>query len=259
MRLVSLHDKDEIEALLRRNTYLHLYSLGDLDDFFWGRTTWYGLGGRCPPVLLYAGAAPPVLLALADAPLDEPREQLRLVMPLLPRRLYAHLSPGLADVLGEEYRVASHGEHHKMGLTKPELLDGVDTSEVVPLGERDAHDLEALYRASYPGNWFDPRMLGTRHYYGIRRGGELVCAAGVHVYSPRYRVAALGNVATRPDRRGKGLATRASAKLCRALLRTVEHIGLNVKADNAAAVACYERLGFERVASYEECSLEARC
>ena len=36
------------------------------------------------------------------------------------------------------------------------------------------------------------------------------------------------------------------------LQRTVDHIGLNVKADNAAAVACYRRLGFRPVAEYEE-------
>ncbi|MEJ7708630.1 MAG: hypothetical protein WKF84_01940 [Pyrinomonadaceae bacterium] len=35
MRIVCLHSKVEIERLLRRNLYLHLYALGDLDDFFW--------------------------------------------------------------------------------------------------------------------------------------------------------------------------------------------------------------------------------
>jgi len=122
MRLVSLHSKGKIEALLRRNTYLHLYSIGDLDDFFWEYTTWYGLQQGGPPVLLYTGAAPPVLLALAEEPLVPSRELLRLVMPLLPRRLYAHLSEGLADVLGEAYRVSSHGKHYKMGLTKTALV-----------------------------------------------------------------------------------------------------------------------------------------
>jgi ribosomal protein S18 acetylase RimI-like enzyme len=34
---------------------------------------------------------------------------------------------------------------------------------------------------------------------------------------------------------------------------------LNVKADNVVAIACYEGLGFEEVATYEEYSLEAEC
>jgi predicted GNAT family acetyltransferase len=38
--------------------------------------------------------------------------------------------------------------------------------------------------------------------------------------------------------------------------RSVE-FGLNVKADNAAAIACYHRLGFERVATYGEYMLTA--
>lgn len=259
MRLISLHDKGTIEALLRRNPYLHLYSIGDLDDFFWEHTTWYGLGRDDPPVLLYNAPTPPVLLALAVEPLAHARELLRLVMPLLPRRLYAHLSGNLADVLAEEYRVNSHGTHYKMGLTKAALLGGVEASEVRRLRKSDAHDLEALYRVSYPGNWFDARMLETGHYYGIERGGELVSVAGVHVYSPAYRVAALGNITTHPDWRGRGLAAMVTAKLCRELMSTADHIGLNVKADNVAAITCYEGLGFEKIASYEECLLEAKC
>ena len=41
MRAISLRDKHLIESALRRNTQLHLYELGDLDDFFWDHTTWY--------------------------------------------------------------------------------------------------------------------------------------------------------------------------------------------------------------------------
>ena len=43
MSLVCLHDKAVIEGFLRRNPLLHIYPLGDLDDFFWPHTTWYGL------------------------------------------------------------------------------------------------------------------------------------------------------------------------------------------------------------------------
>jgi len=43
MKAVCLHDKSAIEQFLRRNTWLHLYELGDLDEFFWQYTTWYAL------------------------------------------------------------------------------------------------------------------------------------------------------------------------------------------------------------------------
>ena len=83
----------------------------------------------------------------------------------------------------------------------------------------------------------------------IRRGRALVSVAGVHVYSPQYKVAALGNITTRPDARGQGLGTAVTARLCQELLRAgMECVGLNVKADNQGAVACYEKIGFARVA-----------
>jgi predicted GNAT family acetyltransferase len=82
--------------------------------------------------------------------------------------------------------------------------------------------------------------------------------AGVHVYSEPYRVAALGNVATHTAHRGQGLATTAVAALCRNLLGTVDHVGLNVAADNTAAIRCYQRLGFRIIATYEECYVESQ-
>ena len=82
------------------------------------------------------------------------------------------------------------------------------------LGESDLLELDELYRAAYPGTWFTPRMLATGRYVGIRHDGRLACVAGVHVYSPTWGVAALGNVATLPELRGRGLARAACAALC---------------------------------------------
>jgi ribosomal protein S18 acetylase RimI-like enzyme len=36
----------------------------------------------------------------------------------------------------------------------------------------------------------------------------------------------------------------------------IEHVGVNVRADNRSAVACYERIGFQRVADYGEYTVE---
>jgi ribosomal protein S18 acetylase RimI-like enzyme len=258
--VLCLHAKEDVERFARGNPLLHVYSIGDLDDFFWPYTTWYALrdGGQVRQlVLLYTGQELPTILALADPPVGAMRDLLRDLLRVLPRRFYAHLSDGVADVLAGDYRVRSHGAFHKMGLIDRSRLAGFDGSEAVALSPADAEALHALYQASYPGNWFVPRMLQTGFYYGIRREGALACVAGVHVYSPRYKVAALGNITTRPDARGQGLATAATARLCQELLRGgIEHVGLNVNADNRAAIACYEKLGFERVAGYGEYSVE---
>jgi ribosomal protein S18 acetylase RimI-like enzyme len=258
--MVCAHDRGDLEAFLRRNTYLHLYEIGDLDDFFWPYTTWYAAcddSGIREVALLYLGCKPPTLLALTPGASPAMRDLLRSSMHLLPQRIYAHLSDGLVGILKETYGVRSHGRHLKLALTHPAAAEDFDASDVAQLSRSDVDELQALYQESYPGNWFDPHMLETGCYYGIRRQKRLVSVAGIHVISRQYRVAVLGNVTTHPDLRGQGLATRACAALCRVLLPLVDHVGVNVKADNASALACYSRLGFERVASYGEFDLRA--
>lgn len=258
--VVCLHEKAEVEEFCRRNPFLHLYALGDLDDFFWPHTTWYALreGGQVRQLaLLYSGQSMPTLLALAEEPTGLMRDLVQDLARLLPRRFYAHLTEGVAEVLARGYRLQSHGTFHKMGLTDRARLAAFDTSDAASMSAADTEALLALYAASYPGNWFAPRMLETGCYFGVRGGQAVVSVAGVHVYSPKYKAAALGNITTRPDARGRGLATVATARVCQELLRSgIEHIGLNVKADNHSAIACYAKLGFERVADYGEYTVE---
>lgn len=257
MPVVSLHRPEEIEPVLRRNVFLHIYALGDLDPAFWPFTTWYGLedGGEVRAMLLlYTAYDTPTLMALADPPHEPLWQLLRQARRLLPQRVYAHLSPGCLEALGPGVRADSHGPHLKMALLDP-APDVAGVERVECLTHADVPELRALYEIGYPGHWFDPRQIDTGHYYGLRVGGELVSAAGPHVYSPAQRVAALGNIVTHPAHRGRGYAAAVTARLCRELRATVDHIGLNVKADNAAAQACYRGQGFRPVAEYEEVAM----
>ena len=257
MPVISLHDRERIEPVLRRNVFLHIYALGDLDDFFWPFTTWYALedGGDVRAILLlYTAFETPTLMALGDPPYEPLHALLSSARQILPPRVYAHLSPGCREALGPGVVAQSRGPHLKMALGEPRL-DVPGVSEVVCLKANDIADLRALYAVGYPANWFDPRQIETGHYYGLRNNGELVSAAGPHVYSPGQRVAALGNIVTHPEHRGKGYAAAVTARACTELGRSVDQIGLNVKADNSAAVACYERLGFRPIAEYEEVML----
>jgi RimJ/RimL family protein N-acetyltransferase len=249
----SVHDRSELAALLRRDPARHAYELGDLDDFFWPYTSWFRHDDAV--ALLYHGLAVPTLIAL-----DPPRAASALLtglLPVLPRRFYAHLSPGSDAALAEGFDAEPYGRHLKMALTDAGRLAAAEPAgEVLDAG--DLPDLARLYAEAYPGNWFDRRMVETGHYVGVRRAGRIVAVAGVHVWSPVYRVAALGNVTTHPTARGRGLATAAVAALCRLLLETVDVVTLNVKADNAAAVAVYHRLGFTPVSDYDEFEFTAR-
>jgi predicted GNAT family acetyltransferase len=120
------------------------------------------------------------------------------------------------------------------------------------LGEADLAPLQDFYRVGYPGNWFEPRLLATGKFAGPFMNSTLVSAAGIHVYSRRYGVAALGNISTLPGLRGRGLATAVTAWLCRDLIQSAANIVLNVQSDLASAIACYKKLGFEFHADYEE-------
>ncbi len=260
MNVFAMSDRRILERSLRQNIYLNLYSIGDLDDFFWPWTRWYGIGAEHDPdavALVYRGIEPPTVLALDEEP--EPMgELLGELAPDLPDRFYGHLSPGLAAALARDFSVVAHGEHYKMALHTLDEVAGVDCSAATRLSRGDAEELRSFYARAYPDNWFDPRMLETGQYFGIRSDDGLVAVAGIHVYSPTYRVAALGNITTLPEYRGYGLARTVTAATCRSLAATVDHIGLNVKADNEAAVGLYRSLGFEVVASYGEFTFERR-
>ena len=253
-------DVARLAAYLRRNRELHLYELGDLDDFFFPHTRWWGSGDAELEALclVYEGSFGATLLAFADPGAEAPMQSLlRAIEPRLPARFHAHLSNGLARSVSRRFELTSRTPALKLALRDTGAVAAVDTAGVVAVDPSDLDGVESFYRASYPGNWFDPRMLETGRYCGVRDGNRWLAIAGVHVYSREYRVAALGNIASACDARGRGLGAKVTAALCQTLLRDgIEVIGLNVMRDNEAALRCYRKLGFETIAENEE--LEAQ-
>lgn len=263
MHLETLSDRARIERHLRRDAALHLYELGDLDDFFFPHTSYRALVDGDTIVamgLLYHATGLPVLVAMGH-PHDAAnvRALVRALRGDLPARVYGHLAPGTHDALGDAFHVDEHGLHDRMVLVDRSKVDAVDTRGACTLAPSDRAEVEALFARAYPGNWFVPRMLETNTYAGVRRDGVLVAVAGVHVVSRSMRVAALGNVTTDPAHRGQGLGRIATAAVCNRLRGLdVETIGLNVESTNESAIALYRRLGFDRVSSYEEVMITKR-
>jgi predicted GNAT family acetyltransferase len=128
--------------------------------------------------------------------------------------------------------------------------------QCVQLTLSDEPQLQQLYQIAYPGNYFHPNMLSTNKYYGIKKNEAILSVAGVHVYSQKYRIATLGNVTTHPLMRNRGLAKKCVVTLLKTLEPEVDFIGLNVKADNDAAIALYRTVGFTIASSYEEALFE---
>ncbi len=80
-----------------------------------------------------------------------------------------------------------------------------------------------------------------------------MAAAGPHLVSPTYGVAAVGNVFTHPDYRGRGYGTLTTSAVVAELLGLgMRDVVLNVEQANAVAVRLYERLGFERYCPFLE-------
>ncbi|MCX5195404.1 GNAT family N-acetyltransferase [Streptomyces sp. NBC_00249] len=113
--------------------------------------------------------------------------------------------------------------------------------EAVRLGPGDVPEVLELIALTKPGP-FLPRTVELGTYLGIRHQGRLVAMAGERLRPPGWTE--ISAVCTRPDHRGRGLATR----LVRAVAAGIRDRGdvpfLHTAAHNTAAVRLYESIGF---------------
>ena len=265
---VNSGDKEKISRFLNRSPYLHLYAIGDLDERFSPFTEFFGIqdgngndgtGYLKEVACVYKGGTPPTVMALSGdfhpkKDSSAMRKLLSFLIPKLPETIEAHLSPGLEDCFSDEYIISSVKPYYKMALTDPDKSKAADMSCIERLGDQDISDMLELYESGYPGNWFEPDMLDLNCYFGIREPGEkrLICIAGTHVYSPDRRAAALGNIVTRQEFRGRGYGERVTAGICRDFVSAGMRVGLNVRQDNKAAISCYRKAGFTLHAEFSE-------
>jgi len=116
----------------------------------------------------------------------------------------------------------------------------------------DAAALGAFY-ANYPASTFTPDQLAHGIFYGVWQGDRLLTAAGTHVVAAEYGIAAVGNVFTLPEARGRGYGAATTAGVVGALLDgACDEVILNVVVANTVARAIYARLGFVEHCAYSE-------
>lgn len=250
-------DRNVILSFLRKNPDIQYYCLGDLDDFFFPSTTWYSLKSDdkiLSLAMLYSGGEVPTLLLFYEGDASSSVDLLDKIRPLLPGKFFAHLTPPLKKIFKKEEIAEDYGPHYKMVLKLPK--EDIPDHNIQRLQLRDIDRILELYSAAYPFNWFDSRMLQTGKYFGYFINNRLTGISGIHVYSPKYRVAALGNIAVAPDQRGKGIAYKLTVRLCNDLRNDTDIIGLNVKSDNDVAIRCYRKAGFEITGEYDECLIQ---
>jgi GNAT superfamily N-acetyltransferase len=109
------------------------------------------------------------------------------------------------------------------------------------LSSKAADELREFYKCCGVPAW-TPTALELGPFYAVREGEEVVSVAGVHFVTPF--TAELGNVATHPDYRGKGYASKCVAAVTDELLETTPSVILHFFEDNTSAQKLYEKMGF---------------
>jgi ribosomal protein S18 acetylase RimI-like enzyme len=222
------------------------YALADLDPHYAPNCTWLVNGNAA--VLVYDGLIPPVLFAHGD-PLDA-----AALFDQVPPRRYQFTLMGIhRDLLGERLQPEFEKSMWRMAL-QTSAFPTLDDAGVVRLGAADLSAVLAL-TADHPDrpDSFAADQLAQGVFYGLATEEGLAAIAGTHVLAPESRVAAVGNVFTRPDLRGQGLGTRVTAAVVGALIEAgIETIVLNVAMDNQPAIRVYRKLGFWPYRGYYE-------
>jgi ribosomal protein S18 acetylase RimI-like enzyme len=248
-------DKKRLEEHFRKNPVLFAYHLGDLDDFYFHDCQWGVMYGRTThideAVLIYHRGDIPTVLAFGIG--DRFGELLDEMATLLPRKFYCHFQEQSRARLAGLYSETGLGSHRKMKLEdfRPLSLEG-HAAHIQRLNSSYREQLRDLYKSVYPGNYFDDRMLTTGKYFGFLVEDKVLAVSGVHVYSPEYKIAVLGNIVTSPACRNLGYASLLTSRLCEELVSENCTVCLNVKDDNVSAILVYEKLGFATVCRYEE-------
>jgi RimJ/RimL family protein N-acetyltransferase len=241
-------DRSMLRRFLETDRLYSAYALCDLDDREFHRTRW-GValvdGGPIAVVLQYAGYSPQPLFVMGE--------------PVGVEAVLADvIKPRTAYVTGRSEHLAAIATRYRVEEGPPMVRMWVDQehfrpfpAEVKRLLPLEIGDLNSLYQLSLASS-LPARAIGEGLYYGIRVGGRLVSAAGTHVISPRARLAAVGNVMTHADFRGRGYATAVTGAVTADLLRFCDQVVLNVRADNPPALAAYRRLGYQVSVTLEE-------
>lgn len=250
MNLIELTDPKRIRSFLETDRAWADYALGDLEPELYKRTEWYGAEEQGDPIalaMLYYGLQPPICFLMGEA---RGVEQILAQAVSLPQIGLSVLDEHL-PVLQRFYTIVDGTPMWKMALDagnfKPVAMDGATR-----LSWRDVPDLQALY-ALGGGDAFSPDEIERGVFYGLREADRLIAVAGTHVVSDNGHIAALGNVMTHPNQRGRGLATKVtSAVIAELIKRGVSTIGLSVSRENAAAIRVYEKLGFKKHVPFHE-------
>ena len=259
MEIKECSDREKIKQFLLEDPYQHLYELGNLHEKLFRRSKWFcafeGSTIKATAMVHEAGIEKDnMMFLLENRDIDACQELLKGIKSHLPGSFYAHLSKEAAEILKPGYEISEPVIYNKMKISGDMLVNNcIKYPEFTyRVNKNDFEPMSLFLRSINPSAFFMPAMLETGKYFIVRKNSDLIAMAGVHFYSKETSTAAIGNVATAPEFRGKGYAGSVTASLVRDLWKDVKYIGLNVRADNVPAIKAYEKMGFVFYSSHEE-------
>jgi ribosomal protein S18 acetylase RimI-like enzyme len=163
------------------------------------------------------------------------------------------------NVTGEWHCIVSeYWQRELTNAVQPEDNEETDlNASTVRLGIENIEQIKELYADglanSEAPDFFSENMVRNGVFFGIRKGEELVAAAGTHLVAPAASVAAIGCVYTRRDHRGRGFGATVTSSVLATLKRGgIRTVVLNVNQANKSAIRVYQRLGFKQHCSFFE-------
>jgi ribosomal protein S18 acetylase RimI-like enzyme len=117
------------------------------------------------------------------------------------------------------------------------------TLDIQALGEADEPQMVELVDLTKPGP-FAPRARLMGEFRGLFDGGRLIAMSGERMRTSTFTE--ISAVCTHPDYRGRGYAKQFVSVGGNEIIVTGKTPFLHVFADNALAIATYEKLGFIR-------------
>jgi ribosomal protein S18 acetylase RimI-like enzyme len=235
-----------ISDFLEQERVANAYPLGYLDRSYAAECSWYGASHDDElraVVLVYSGLSRPGVFSAGDA--AGVAAIVRDFAHAMPERATAHVAPDHQGALHHSFRERTPLRRmHRMALRREDFRDdGRDTSGVARLSHADTAAIMQLYGV-WPDHFFEPYQLGSGLYFGVREGTRLVSIAGIHNVSLSADVAAIGNLVTHPDARGRGYALQCTSMLLREVFARVSLVTLDVEHGNEPAIRTYRHFGF---------------
>lgn len=231
----------EMAEFLGRDRLLTAYALADLDPAYVSGARWWLARRDGAPV---AGAL--AMLDLSFRPLflvgDARGAALLLRQAVNESRVILTVPSELAAVAEAAYRIERADRMLRMVVDRETFLPA-DHARCVRLGPAHVDDVIDLYGLASRTH-FTPARLRHEVYCGLYDGPMLVAAAGTHLRSREFGIAAVGNVLTRASYRDRGFARACTSAVTAICLEEHRDVVLNVRDDNEPALAVYGRLGY---------------